>query len=58
MEPILVDTSVWIDWFSKKTIVTSQTQRLGVYLGQKVPVYISAVILQERAFGKTSSMKG
>ena len=47
MEPILVDTSVWIDWFSKKSRVTSQTQRLGIYLGRKMPVYITAVILQE-----------
>jgi hypothetical protein len=47
MEPILVDTSVWIDWFGKKSRVTSQTERLGVYLGQKMPVYITAVILQK-----------
>ena len=47
MEPILVDTSVWVDWFSQKNRITRQTDLLGVYLGQKVPVYITAVILQE-----------
>lgn len=47
MEPILVDTSVWIDWLSKTSRVTNQTKRLAVYLGQKMPIYTTAIILQE-----------
>ena len=44
---MLVDTSVWIDWFSKTNRATKETQRLGVYFDKKIPVYITAVILQE-----------
>ena len=44
---MLVDTSVWIDWFSKTNRATKQTERLNIYFDQKTPVYITAVILQE-----------
>lgn len=47
MESILVDTSVWIDWFSTKNNDTDQTTILEAYFNARVPVYSTAVILQE-----------
>ena len=47
MEPVLVDTSVWVDWFNEKNKITGQTDFLSIYFDQEIPVYITAVILQE-----------
>lgn len=45
MEPILVDTSIWIDWF--KNTITPQTQLVESYLVNNAPLYITPTILQE-----------
>lgn len=45
MEPIFVDTTVWVDWF--KGINSPQTSRLAAYLTQNYPIWIAPVILQE-----------
>ncbi|SOD79319.1 type II toxin-antitoxin system VapC family toxin [Spirosoma fluviale] len=47
MESILVDTSVWVDWFSRKNSHTRQINLLEDYLTEKFPVYTTAVVLQE-----------
>ena len=47
MTPILVDTSVWIDWFTEKKVITEQTSLLETYFTQQISVYITPVILQE-----------
>ncbi|MEZ0611090.1 PIN domain nuclease [Fibrella sp. WM1] len=49
MEPILVDTSVWIDWF--KGVGTPQTNRIATYLMADYPIWIAPVILQETLQG-------
>lgn len=46
MEPVLVDTSVWIDWF-KKNRITTQTDLLATFFEHEIPLYVTAVILQE-----------
>ncbi|MFD2573248.1 PIN domain nuclease [Spirosoma soli] len=47
MESILVDTSVWIDWFNEKSNYSPETNLLGTYFTQRVPVYATPTILQE-----------
>lgn len=47
MEPVLVDTSVWIDWFGTKNNDTDQTTVLEACFRARIPVYSTAVILQE-----------
>lgn len=49
MEPVLVDTTVWIDWF--RGTVTPQTERVALYLSQDYPIWIAPVILQETLQG-------
>ena len=49
MEPILVDTSVWIDWFNG--INTPQTNRVAVYLAANYPIWSTPTILQETLQG-------
>ncbi len=49
MEPILVDTSVWIDWF--RGIDTPQTQQVAVYLAANQPIWGTPTILQETLQG-------
>jgi predicted nucleic acid-binding protein len=49
MEPILVDTTVWIDWFWG--IDSAQTNRVALYLMQNYPLWIAPVILQETLQG-------
>ena len=44
-EPILVDTSVWIDYF--KGIENSQVQTLTDYIENDNPVFVCPTILQE-----------
>lgn len=45
MEPIVVDTTVWVDWF--KGVISPQTNRVALYLTQNYPIWIAPVILQE-----------
>lgn len=47
MGPLLVDTSVWIDWFSDRSDTNQQTNLLEVYFTQGIAVCITNVILQE-----------
>ncbi|MEZ0486129.1 type II toxin-antitoxin system VapC family toxin [Fibrella aquatica] len=49
MEPILVDTTVWVDWF--KGIDSPQTNRVAVYLAANHPIWIAPVIVQETLQG-------
>jgi predicted nucleic acid-binding protein len=49
MEPILVDTTVWVDWF--KGLETAQTNRVATYLTADYPIWIAPVILQETLQG-------
>lgn len=45
MDPVLVDTSVWIDFF--KGSVNRQTGLLNEYLEKESPVFICPLIIQE-----------
>lgn len=45
MDPVLVDTSVWIDFF--KGSVNIQTSILNEYLEKESPVFICPLIIQE-----------
>lgn len=45
MDPVLVDTSVWIDFF--KGSVNRQTDLLNEYLEKESPVFICPLIIQE-----------
>ena len=45
MNPVLVDTSVWIDFF--KGITNSKTELVKEYLEMEYPVCICPLILQE-----------
>ncbi len=45
MDPVLVDTSVWIDFF--KGSVSRQTSILNEYLEKESPVFICPLIIQE-----------
>jgi predicted nucleic acid-binding protein len=45
MDPVLVDTSVWIDFF--KGITNAKTKLVKEYLEMEYPVYICPLILQE-----------
>jgi predicted nucleic acid-binding protein len=47
MELLLVDTSVWIDWLNKKHVETWQTALLETQLQRRMPICITAVVLQE-----------
>jgi predicted nucleic acid-binding protein len=47
MEPLLVDTSVWIDWLNKKRVNMWQTTMLETHVQQQRPIFITAVVLQE-----------
>lgn len=49
MEPIVVDTTVWVDWF--KGVSSPQTNRVALYLSQNYPIWIAPVILQETLQG-------
>lgn len=44
-EPIIVDTSVWIDFFNGKE--TEQVKVFSSYLENNDPVYVCPVIIQE-----------
>ena len=45
MEPVLIDTSVWIDFFNGK--LNTQTSLVKEYLEMEYPVFICPVIIQE-----------
>ena len=45
MDPVLVDTSVWIDFF--KGVENSKTKLVKDYLEMEYPVFICPLILQE-----------
>ena len=45
MEPVLTDTSVWIDFFNGK--VNTQTNLAKEYLQMEYPVFICPIIIQE-----------
>lgn len=45
MDPVLIDTSVWIDFF--KGSVNIQTSILNEYLEKESPVFICPLIIQE-----------
>lgn len=45
MEPLLIDTSVWIDWFNQKN--TPQTAVLARYIPDENALAITPTILQE-----------
>lgn len=49
MEPILVDTTVWVDWF--KGVDSSQTNRVATYLTADYPIWIAPIIVQETLQG-------
>jgi hypothetical protein len=49
MEPLLIDTTVWIDWF--KGIDSPQTNRVGTYLTADYPIWVAPVIVQETLQG-------
>ncbi len=49
MEPILVDTTVWIDWF--KGLDSSQTNRVAIYLAGNQPIWAPPVVIQETLQG-------
>jgi predicted nucleic acid-binding protein len=49
MEPILVDTSVWIDWLNGK--ITPETDLVFTYLEQNGQIFITPTILQETLQG-------
>ena len=44
-DPVIVDTSIWIDFF--KGIETEQVKTLEIYIEEDEPVYICPTILQE-----------
>ncbi|NID11818.1 PIN domain nuclease [Fibrella aestuarina] len=46
---MLVDTTVWIDWF--KGIDCPQTNRVAVYLRANHPIWVAPVIVQETLQG-------
>lgn len=46
MEPVLVDTSIWIDWF-KADITSVGVDLLAVLLEQNITVYCTAVVIPE-----------
>ncbi len=45
MDPVLIDTSVWIDFF--KGINNRQTELLNEYLEKENPIFICPLIIQE-----------
>jgi len=45
MNPVLIDTSVWIDFFNG--IVNSKTEIVKEYLEMEYPLFICPIILQE-----------
>lgn len=49
MEPMLVDTTVWVDWF--KGADNPQTNRLATYLTVNYPIWTAPVIIQETLQG-------
>jgi predicted nucleic acid-binding protein len=49
MEPILIDTTVWVDWF--KGVDTPQTNRVATYLTADYPIWTAPVIVQETLQG-------
>ena len=55
MEPILVDTTIWIDWF--KGLNSAQTNRVGVYLAENYPIWVAPVIVQETLQGVRDDMQ-
>lgn len=49
MEPILVDTTVWIDWFNG--INSPQTSRVATYIMGNCPIWVPPVVVQETLQG-------
>lgn len=49
MEPILVDTTIWVDWF--KGFDSPQTNRVATYLTMNYPIWTAPVLIQETLQG-------
>lgn len=49
MEPILVDITVWIDWFNG--INSPQTSRVATYIMDNRPIWVPPVVVQEALQG-------
>ncbi|MBO0938166.1 PIN domain nuclease [Fibrella sp. HMF5335] len=49
MEPILVDTTIWIDWFNG--IDNPQTSRVAAYIIGNYPIWVPPVVVQETLQG-------